>query len=375
MNQGDRIKKLMEALVSREPFFAHLILSQQLVEERGNSHMGTPMTIGVDGLRLYYNPDFIKTLSDAHLTGILCHEALHLAYMHPMRRNLGKERDPALYNIACDAVINPILKRRGYDLPEDGVSLPVRPHETSEEVYDRLECKMGGGGASMPKWGTVMDLKTGETREATEAEAMEAQGRVIEAAQKAREAGKMPGDMESIIDVAFYGKRDWKDFLRKFLGGGHERQRTWSRRNKRFPDDVILPALGAYGPGEIVVIIDTSGSIDEELGRKFVAEVARLNDDLTPEKVHVICCDAAVQWTRSYDGYERIEGVQFRGRGGTDFRPPFEWIKSQGISPKAAVYFTDLECSNFPSEPEYPVAWIVWPGGADRAPFGEIVRM
>ena len=372
-DQGDRIARLMYDLIAKEPFFAHLILSQKLVEEKGSTHMGTPMTMGVDGLRLYYNPDFTKTLSDPHLTGVLAHEALHVAYMHPMRRG---EREPALWNIATDAVINPILKKRGYSLPPGGIDLPVAPHETSEEVYERLKQSMSKNEqGQMPKWGMVMDLGTGETREMTEEEANEAAKKVADAAQRARLAGKMPGEFELILHNNYYGKHDWKDFLRKFLGGGHERQRSWQRRNKRFPDDVIMPGLTSYGPGEIAVFIDTSGSIDEALGNKFVAEVRRLTEDLTPDKIHVVCCDARVQWVRTYTGYEQIDGVEFRGRGGTDFKPPFEWLEQQGIEPKAVVYFTDLLCHSFPDEPGYPVAWIVWPGGADRAPFGEIVRM
>lgn len=365
--QGQRIVRLMDKLTDTEPFFAHLILSMKLVE--GKKEVPT---MGVDGINLYFNPEFTEKLTDPELIGVLGHEALHVAWLHPLRRG---ERDPALYNIACDAVINPVLKRHRYVLPADGVDIPVEPHETSEEVYERLrKAGGGGGGGQMPKWGMVLDCKTGEARELTEEEAIEVEKNVMKAAQKAREAGKMPGDYEQIIENTYMGKVDWRDHLRKFLGGGHDRERTWSRPSRRYPD-IVMPGMAPYGPGEIVVVIDTSGSIDEKLGQKFVDEVAKINEDMTPEKIHVVCCDARVQWTRTYTGYEAIDQVQFKGRGGTDFRPPFEWVKENNINPKALVYFTDLFCSSYPETPDYPVMWLVWPGGGSGHRFGELIRM
>lgn len=373
-NQGDRITDLMLKLANKEPFFAYLILSQRLIEDKDGKHCPT---MGVDGVRLYYNPAFTNTMTDEQLTGVLAHESLHIAYQHPFRMNLGQERDPEVWNIAADAVINPILQRRGYYLPNDThVKIPVQKHETTEEVYDRLEKNpQQKRGASGKGAGEVMAPPPGADGECDGDEEFEAQKNIADAAQRAREAGKMPAEFETIINEAYYGKKDWKDFLRKFLGGGHERSRTWSRRNRRYPEDVHMPGNGSWGPGEVVVMIDTSGSINDDLANKFVAEVRKLTEDMTPEKVHVICCDARVQWTRTYSGYEQIDGVQFLGRGGTDFRPPFQWLEERNITPRAVVYFTDLECSSFPPEPDFPVCWIVWPGGASRAPWGEIVFM
>lgn len=373
-DQGKRIVGLIEELVRKEPFFGHLVMGLRLIETDDDK---VCPSMGTDGLRLYYNSKFTAGLPDNHLEGVLAHEALHLAYFHAQRVG---DRDKVLFNIAADAVINPILKRRGYELPQDGIFIPVQRHETTEEVYERLKEQQdkGGGKSKMPAWGMVNPDQSGDGESGqglSAEEEHEAMMNVAEAMAQARKAGKMPGEFEMIVNTSLYGQRDWKDFLRKFLGGGHERTRSWSRRNKRFPDDVIMPGMGTYGPGEIAVFIDTSGSINESLGQKFMAEVRKLQEDMVPDKVHVVCCDAVVQWTRTYSGYEQLDGIQFRGRGGTDFRPPFKWLKDQGIEPKAVVYFTDLECSSFPEQPDYPVAWIVWPGGADRAPWGEIVRM
>lgn len=383
IDQGQRIQSLCLDWLKDEPFFAHLILSQGLVQ--CDDPKVCP-SMGVDGLRLYFHPPFVAKLSDPELKGVLAHEALHLAYGHPWRFTEG-DFQPELWNIATDAVINNVLKRRRYTLPQDGVFLGVQNHETSEEVYERLQKQLSKAQQQMPKWGTVMKPKPqdgqgkpqdgegdGENGGLTEEEKLEAQKKVFAAAQQAREAGKMPGEYETIVERSYLGQRDWRDTLRRYLNGGHERERTWTRRSRRHTD-AILPGFGPYGPGEVAVFIDTSASIDDSLANKFVTEVGKITEDMMPDKVHVVCCDARVQWARTYDGYEPIDDVRFLGRGGTDFKPPFEWLEQNGIMPKAVVYFTDLECHSFPDPTPWPVLWVVWPGGRDSAPFGEIIRM
>ena len=50
-----------------------------------------------------------------------------------------------------------------------------------------------------------------------------------------------------------------------------------------------------------------------------------------------------------------------KGRGGTDFRPGFEWLDEQKIQPAVCLYFTDMECSSYPeTEPPFPTTWVNW---------------
>jgi len=63
------------------------------------------------------------------------------------------------------------------------------------------------------------------------------------------------------------------------------------------------------------------------------------------------------------------------GGGGTDFRPPFEYLESEDIIPAAAIYLTDGECYSFPEEPDYPVMWIIDNKRTADPPFGEVIRI
>ena len=69
--------------------------------------------------------------------------------------------------------------------------------------------------------------------------------------------------------------------------------------------------------------------------------------------------DAALQDAAEYEPDDLPDEIALKGRGGTDFRPGFEWLDDQGIQPGICLYFTDMECSSYPeAEPGFPVTRI-----------------
>jgi predicted metal-dependent peptidase len=62
-----------------------------------------------------------------------------------------------------------------------------------------------------------------------------------------------------------------------------------------------------------------------------------------------------------------------RGGGGTDFRPPFQWVEQQQLVPACLIYLTDLCCRYYPEPPEYPVLWLT--DSQRTAPFGETLHI
>ena len=85
--------------------------------------------------------------------------------------------------------------------------------------------------------------------------------------------------------------------------------------------------------------------------------------------------DAALQDAAEYAPDEIPEEIMLKGRGGTDFRPGFEWLDEQGIQPAVCLYFTDMQCSSYPeTEPGFPVLWVDHSASsseANRQPWGE----
>src|SRR3990167_8203451 len=71
-------------------------------------------TMQTDGTTVWYGPEFVKALPSNQLQAVLAHEVLHCGLLHMFRRGA---RDPQLYNIAADHVVNNVLVEWGYQLP------------------------------------------------------------------------------------------------------------------------------------------------------------------------------------------------------------------------------------------------------------------
>ena len=125
-----RIQKARTALVLDHPFFGSLLFRLRGKESRSVKTMAT------DGITLFYNPEFVETLTAATLAGTLAHEVMHPALHHHVRRS---GRDQKHWNVACDYAINPLLVDAGLTLPE-GVLLDNRFRGMSaEQIYNLLE--------------------------------------------------------------------------------------------------------------------------------------------------------------------------------------------------------------------------------------------
>jgi predicted metal-dependent peptidase len=71
--------------------------------------------------------------------------------------------------------------------------------------------------------------------------------------------------------------------------------------------------------------------------------------------------------------------MRFRGRGGTSFEAPFNWIEQYVGSgyplPDAMIFMTD-GFGTFPkAAPHYPCLWIVPENGNKKFPFGDVIHV
>ena len=192
----------------------------------------------------------------------------------------------------------------------------------------------------------------------------------------ARAEGKLPGGVEETVKNAHASTLDWRSLLRRYMTDAARRDYSWSLPNRRFIDGgLYLPSIRSEGMEAIAVIIDTSGSLPARTLADFWAELREIAAEIQPESVHVLQVDAVLQDAAEYAPDDLPEELVVRGRGGTDFRPGFEWLDEQGIQPAVCLYFTDMECSDYPeAEPGFDVIWANWgppPSGWNREPWGE----
>ena len=196
----------------------------------------------------------------------------------------------------------------------------------------------------------------------------------------ARAEGKVPGRVEETVKGAHASRLDWRTLLRRYMTDVAKSDYSWSLPNRRFIDsDLYLPSIRSEGMETIAVIIDTSGSLPAATLADFWAELREIAAEIRPESVVVLQVDAAVQDAAEYAPDDLPDEIALKGRGGTDFRPGFEWLDEQGIRPSVCLYFTDMECSDYPeTEPGFPTIWCNWsepPEDWNREPWGERIDM
>ena len=197
----------------------------------------------------------------------------------------------------------------------------------------------------------------------------------------AKAQGKAPGAVEETIRDAHRSTLDWRALLRRYMTDAASRDYTWSVPNRRFIDSgLYLPSIRSEGIGTLAVIIDTSGSVDSDALAAFWSEVREVASEIDPERVIVLQVDAAVQDEQHYAPGELPERIVVKGRWGTDFRPGFARLAEQGIRPGVCLYFTDMDCEDYPeTHPGYDVVWADYGDGtglsAQPPPWGERIRI
>ena len=129
MNNEKMIENIRKRLLFRYPPFGSIIDSVEIVENKDIP------TAGTDSKKIYYNPDFVSKLSEDEQLFLFAHEVCHIAFNHIYR---SKDKNPRLWNIATDAVINAFLKEEGLPLIEGGVDIKDAAKFKAEQIYQKL---------------------------------------------------------------------------------------------------------------------------------------------------------------------------------------------------------------------------------------------
>lgn len=361
------LAKARTALVLEHPFIGNVALNLPYVPDY------TIKTAATNGKNIRYNPHFIDSLNDEERKFLVAHECLHPMLEHTFRRG---ERNHKVWNQAADYVINKLLDDEKIGKMPQGGLLDNNIHNagngTTEGIYNILPQPDddGNNGHGDP----LDDCNDGGDTPADKAQQeAEWKVRVAQAAQAAKMMGKMSAGLERLVGEILKPKVDWRDVLRKFLEKCKSDQRTWSKFNRRFlAQGIYLPSVSGESLGEIAFAVDCSGSITQEVIDQFAAEILSAKEDGNPTKIHVVYFDSEVSHYESYGRDDDLD-IKPHGGGGTAFSPVFEYFAEHDINPVACVFLTDLCCSDFGDQPDYPVLWVSTDEGT--APFGEVVLM
>lgn len=360
-------------------------------------------TTATDARAFYYNTDYIDALSLEQTQFMLAHEALHCALSHFARR---EHRIKRRWDLACDLAINPLLVKDGLKPPPGALMMAQFDGMTAEEIYpstdefeddhepldehlyDHENVEGGSGGGSSEQMtgesaagGQAADesSRQGAPRpqplSETERQQLEVQWqqRLAGAAQQAMRAGKLGGGLARLVDHLLQPKLPWRMLLARYMTAIARDDYNYTRPSRR-EGDAILPSLRSHQV-DVVVALDTSGSINvEELG-EFMSEVDAIKGQVRARlTLHACDADLASDGPWEFEPWEEFKLPRdFTGGGGTRFTPVFDWANRCDRSPDLLVYFTDAQGEFPPQEPAFPVLWLV--KGKARVPWGQRIQL
>ena len=344
-------------------------------------------TAYTDGTNKRYGEQFMTNLTDPEVVALVLHENLHVMLKHiPRHKDLIKE-DARLANQAMDYVVNDIIvnleDKSLAKLPKGGLYDPMFHDWSVRQVYDYLKQEQDNGGGSGKQRGDSLDEHDANGVETMTTEQLrEMSDKVNEAIQQgAMLAGKFGVKIPRVIKDLMEPKIDWRDALREFVTASTRGvdEYTWARFNRRrLADEYYLPSTINERVGEIVVAIDTSGSINNEQIAEFATELVGICDTVTPERVRVLWWDTEVHGEQIFEGnYSNIASMlKPMGGGGTKVSSVGEYINKNTVSADCVIVFTDGHV-----EPDIkwdigsPTLWLITHNRNFKAPVGNVVKM
>jgi len=331
-----------------------------------------------------YGREFVKQLNDAELRFLVLHEVYHKLFRHLTTWQHLYKQDAYLANMACDFVINlkivddnakdrfatmtGILEGGCYDTKYAGMD--------TAQVYNLLRDDQDGDGGgqgseSLPDGGQPFDEHDWDGAEEMTADEQRELAREIDEAvrQGALVAGKLGSGGDRDLAELLQPQVNWREVLREFVqntctGSDYS---TYRRPNRRYlSSGMYMPSGISEQVGELVVAIDTSGSIGQRELSAFLTEVKEICETVHPESVRLMYWDTRVCRDEKYDMHELdtlVQSTKPAGGGGTDVTCVTDYIRDNNINAQAAIVLTDGYLFGGWGQWTMPVLWCVMDSG------------
>lgn len=316
-----RLQRAKVQIHKRYPFF-YLVLSRLKTVPT----IDMPTMAVDDNGNIYINPNFtMNELSFEETIGVLVHEAFHHVNLTFYR---GKNKNHNLWNIATDYIMNRDILEMGGALPSLGL-IPKKYGDkwiipdmknlditdmTSEQLYIELESKQDELKKLIDKMSKKQEELDKHIEPGQEPQPMEVPsdddvykpndgknpqtGKPMTSEEKAtkqkseiaaiserirrHETGAGTSQIPRSFDInkLLAPKVNWRLILKNFISKSKSTEYSWKRPSKR------STAAGYYGPSlkpvineavDLVIAVDTSGSIPEKTVHTFIKSVLDIN--------------------------------------------------------------------------------------------------
>jgi len=272
----------------------------------------------------------------------------------------GRWKDP-------DVVKCPVCKRP----TADGKEIPEPEYVDRENAINQLMVEEFGA-----PWGNdLQDLPV-------DADEQKIIDQVMKAAARCRSQGKMPGSMpsfyEEYIETIKKSNVPWYRILYRYakesLKGNTDRN-PFKPDPKYLPFDIFIPTERGRRVSKLVLIVDTSGSMETEEFKYAAGHIEKfctLVDNLT-----VITADTIVQEVLRVRNVRRElkkHALKFKGRGGTRMDEAFE--AANKLRPSLIILYSDMYIGDFPPKPRAPVIFLATKdANITKVPYGILLNM
>jgi predicted metal-dependent peptidase len=359
------------------------------------------ITAYTDGINKKYGRTFLQTIcpTQPEVNGLILHENLHIGLRHHLHGADMFKEDGDKANKAADYVVNDMITEisKKYpelvQLPRGGLYDPQYHNMSMREIYKLLKSKKGGGGGggTPDKEGEKGSGSGGGEYEfdkhdfgkpMTQEEAKEMDGKIDRAIREgALLAGRLGIDLPRSVTDLLNPVIDWKKELADFVTSSckGKDEYTWRKFNRRvISNDIYLPTVENETIGEVVVAIDTSGSIGQEQLNEFASELVSICEAVSPDAVRILWWDTKVHGEQLFtDNYDQIGSMlKPLGGGGTRVSSVAEYINKKKINAECVLVFTDgfLE-SDVKWDISSPTLWMVTENRNWTPPSGKKVFM
>jgi len=392
-----RMSTLRMQMLQVHPFWGHLLLQVKLVPAPELDAMAA-----TDCLRhIWFNPARTRRLSLQQLGFVLAHEACH-QLMASLSRQRG--RNAHLWNCATDhainhmvvAMTNPARPFEPLYRPPPKILLEARfADKIAEAIYEYIARE-----EVPPARGLTVVLEPGDGQgeqihvpnvtdhggnidvhlpaELTPDQSRELARRIGSALDvwgASRRRGHLPADLLRRVPLPGRAQVPWRRLLQR-LASQHLAKDDYSlaRPNRRYLDhDLVVPGLYGERVAELVLALDTSGSMGPDELSAVAAELAGIVP--LAREVTLLVGDTEVkEELRGDQVLASLREGTFKGGGGTDHRPFFAWLEQRRVRPDLFIGLTDLH-SRFPErKPPYPVLWVA-PPEHGKPPWGQVIEL
>ena len=401
--QRERLTLSRVRLLLNKPFFGNLATRLELIPTY------IVPTAGTDGRRFFYNPAFVKALNDQELLFLCGHEVLHCVFDHFDRR---EDRNPQIYNMAGDYVINLLLVEES--VGEKITTVPILldykySGMVSEEIYDLLIKDNNSQNKQTLDVHFDADGKDGESKDSNSGDADSEDGQgsgksvqeqleetfgkmsnderkqfkdelkeaIIESAEQAG-AGNTPAGIKRMIKEWTEPVVDWRTLLRTQCESSLKEDFTFMRPSRKsHSTNCIIPGMNNAQKLEVDCSIDMSGSISNAQAKDFLGEVKGIMNQFTDYVLRVWCFDTDVYGMEKFtpENVDEIDDYQTTGGGGTDFECNWKFMKENDIEPKQFILFTDgYPCGGWGDAQYCDTVFLIHGNQSTVAPFGITVH-